>query len=261
MMRFRFWIAIFLALTFTGPLMAATEARTYQLQERPASDVAGQLRELYPSDQAAISTHGQNLIIRADTVILDEIDQLIDTMDVAVAQLRISVRSGGTDNGVRRGGGVSVNSGNSSSTVTITAESRTISTRSQREQSLVIQDGQSAHIHSGQVRMLPIALQGGFNPAVIYDQVPIRSGFVVSPRLISDHQVELNVMAFDNVAENDRPGYETEAVMTSRRVEPGTWVELGSSGSASSGSERGIVYEVGGDRYGNQSFQVRVDVL
>lgn len=253
----RFWLAIALALSLTSPLMAATEARTYELQNRPAEDVAGQLRALYPGDQAAITAHGQRMVIRGDTVILDEIDQLIDTMDVAAAQLRITVRSGGTNNGVRRGSGVTVQDG----TVTLSAESRTTTTRRHREQSLVIQDGQSAHIHSGQVRVLPLALQGGFSPAVIYQQVPIRSGFVVSPRVISAQQVELNVMAFDNMPVTDQPGYETEAVMTTRRVAPGTWVELGDSSSTSRGTERGIVYQVGNDGRAGQGFQVRIDVL
>ncbi len=257
MVSIRFWLTLVLALLLTAPSLAATEARSYELRHRPAEDVAQQLRTLYPSEQAAITAHGQRLVIRADTAILEEIHQLIDTMDVAPVQLRITVRSGGTDNGMRRGTGVSVQDGR----VTLSAESRSTATRRQREQSLVIQDGQSAHIHSGQVRVLPLALQGGFNPAVLYQQVAIRSGFVVSPRVISGQQVELNVMAFDNMPVAAQPGYETEAVMTSRRVAPGTWVELGSTSHTSERSERGIVYQVGSDGQGGQRFQVRIDLL
>ncbi|MDX1756447.1 MAG: secretin [Marinobacter sp.] len=253
----RFWLALVLALSLGSPLLAATEARSWELQHRPAEDVAGQLRALYPGEQAAITAHGQRLVIRGDAVILEEIDQLIDTMDVAPAQLRVTVRSGGTDHGVQRGGDVSVRDGN----VTLRAESRTTSTRRQREQSLIIQDGQSAHIHSGQVRVLPVAVQGGFNPAVLYQQVPVRSGFVVSPRVISGQQVELNVIAFDNMPVTEQPGYETEAVVTTRRVATGTWVELGSASRTSRSSERGIVYQVGGNGQASQRFQVRIDVL
>ncbi|MDC0662339.1 secretin [Marinobacter sp. SS21] len=257
MLTVRFWLTFVLALLLASPSMAAIETRNYELHHSPAEDVALQLRTLYPGDQAAITAHGQRMVIRADTVILDEIGQLIDTMDVAPVQLRITVRSGGTDNGVHRGGSVSVQDGR----VTVSAESRTTTTRRQREQTLVILDGQSAHIHSGQVRVLPLALQGGFNPAVLYQQVPIRSGFVVSPRVISGQQVELSVMAFDNMPVSEQPGYQTEAVMTSRRVAPGTWVDLGSSSQSSVRSERGIVYQVGNDGQGGQRFQVRIDLL
>ena len=61
-------------------------------------------------------------------------------------------------------------------------ERRTISTNSTRERQLIVQDGQSAHITSGNVRTLPFAVKGGRNPAAILQQVETRSGFVVSPR-------------------------------------------------------------------------------
>ncbi|MDV2078495.1 secretin [Marinobacter xestospongiae] len=246
------------SLCLLGLVTAADAAtRTHQLSNRPADDVAQQLKELYPRDQAAITSHGQQLIIRADDSILDEIDQLIDTMDVAVAQLRITIRSGGNDHRHGSGAGASARDNQ----ITLNAGSRTISTERQREQSLVILDGQSAHINSGQVRALPVAIQGGRNPAVLYQQVPMRRGFVVTPRLISRQQVELSVMAFDDLPQDDQPGFETEAVMTSRRVAPGTWVELGSTETTRKHQQQGIVYQVGGDSRDQQRFEVRVDVL
>lgn len=247
-------LALLCALLLSFPLLADTQ--TWTLNNRPANDIASQLRQLYPDDQAAITSQDQTLIVRGEAAILNEIGQLIDTMDVAPVQFRITVRSHNQDNGVRQGAEVTVTDGS----VNLGGERRVTSTQRVSERSLVILDGQSAHIHSGQVRVVPVAVQGGFNPAALYQQVHIRSGFIVNPRLISERQVELNVMAFDNTPEDDQPGFETQAVMTSRRVAPGAWVELGSSSQNRRGSDTGLVYEVGHHRLENQRYEVRIDI-
>ena len=253
------WLLLITTLVLATPMaMAATsEARTYTLDARPAEDVARQLRELYPGKQLTISSRGQQMIVRAEPRILDEVGRLIETMDVAPAQLRITVRSRSNLDGVHRGGGASAHDGK----VTITGERRVTTTRRNQERSLVIQDGQSAHITSGQVRTLPIAIRGGRNPAAILERVETRSGFLVSPQVISDQLVELNIMSFENDPQNDIPGYETEAVMTVRRVQTGAWVELGSTRSTEAGSQSGIIYRVGGESQQTRSFEVRVEVL
>lgn len=251
------WLIFLLALGINTQAMAAPEARTYSLNNRPAADIAAQLRDLYPVDQLAVSARGQQMILRAEPAVLDEVGQLVETMDVAPVQMRISVRSGQSGQSLRQGGGVGINNGR----VTVQGESRTISTQRNREQNLIVQDGQSAHISSGQVRTIPVAIRGGRNPAAILQQVDFRSGFIVSPQVISDQQIELNVMAFDNDPAQDLPGYKTEAVLTIRRVEPGQWVELGSTETRSQTQREGLTYEVGGSQEANHRYQVKVDVL
>lgn len=249
--------ALALLMLLSLSALAAPEARTYTLDNRPARDVADQLRELYPVDELAMTARGQQLILRGEPERLDELGQLIDTMDVAPVQLRIHVRSGSDMNAKRQGGGVSGHG----DVVSIQGERRVTSTRSRRERSLVVMDGHSAHITNGQIRTLPVALSGGRNPAAILARVQTRSGFVVSPRMISDRSIELSVMAFENDPGDDIPGYDTEAVLTMRRVEPGRWVELGSSDTTRTGNRSGITYQVGGDRQQNQSFDVRVEIV
>ncbi len=245
------WLALIPALAL------ALETRTYTLDNRAAQEVADQLRDLYPVEELALTTRGNQLITRAEPQVLDEVGDLIGTMDVAPVQLRITVRSGGQESGKRQGGGVTVQ-GNS---VSIGGQSRTISTQRIREQNIIVQDGQSAHISSGQVRSLPVAIRGGRNPAAIFEQVAIRSGFIVTPRAISGQQVEISVTAFDDTPDTGVPGYETEAVVTVRRVTPGEWVELGSTESRQQHERSGITYQVGGNSQQNQSFRVKVDVL
>lgn len=248
-------------LALSSAAAVASEARTYQLNHRPAQDIAGQLRDLYPAEELALTARGNQLIARGQPRLLDEITDLIRLMDVPPVQLRITVRSGQQDNVQRQGAGVGGQVGGHGNVVQIQGQSRTITTRSNTERQLTIQDGQSAHIYSGQVRTLPVAIQGGRNPAMLLDQVETRQGFVVTPQVISEAQIELNIMAFEDDPRNAIPGYDTEAVVTIRRVAPGEWVELGSTRTTSQSQDSGITYRVGGDQRANQRFDVRVDLL
>lgn len=249
--------AVVLLLAMTSVVEAAVESRIYKVSNRTAEDIAGQIRQLYGYGQVRVTAQGQQLVIRGDTEALDEAGRLIQTLDVAPAQMRITVRSRQTGSGKRSGGGISVDG----SQVSVQAERKVTTTRSRQERSVVVQAGQSAHITQGQVRTLPVAIRGGRNPAAILQQVETRSGFLVSPQVISDQMVELTIMSFGNDPEDHVQGYETEAVMTIRRVTTGEWVELGSARQTRAVEESGITYQVGGDSRNNQVFEVLVEVM
>jgi type II secretory pathway component GspD/PulD (secretin) len=251
------WFVVVLLLAMASFAQAAMESRIYKVNNRTAEDIAGQIRQLYGDGQVRVTAQGQQLVVRGDAATLDEAGRLIQTLDVAPAQMRITVRSRQTGSGKSSGGGVSVN-GNQ---VSVQAERKVTTTRSQQERSVVVQGGQSAHITQGQVRTIPVAIQGGRNPAAILQQVETRSGFVVSPQVISDQTVELTIVSFENDPEDDIQGYETEAVMTMRRVSAGEWVELGSTRESRNVEKSGITYQVGGDSRNNQVFEVRVEVM
>lgn len=250
-------LAIMLALLLVPtPAQAETEARVYELRNRPATDVASQIRELYQNAPVTVTARSQQVVVRGEPSLLDEIGMLIDTMDVAPAQLRITVRSSADIGGKRSGAGLSANENR----VGVTVERKVSSTSANQVRTLVVQDGQSAHISSGQVRTLPVAVRGGRNPAAILQQVETRSGFLVSPQVISDRAIELNIVSFEEDPAAV-PGYETEAVVTIRRVEPGEWVALGSTGTTTSREDAGITYSVNSSRSNYRSYEVKVDVL
>lgn len=249
-------ITALLLLLFSGTIAAAPEARTYEMSQRSAEDVARQIRELYPDGQVSITARGQQMVVRGEPSVLDEIGMLVETMDVAPVQMRITVRS--RNNVDSKSGGVGVSGNNNR--VNVQAERKVTTTRRHQERTLVVQDGQSAHITSGQVRTVPVAIRGGRNPAAFLDQVETRSGFLVSPQVISDQAIELNIVSFEEDPEGDLPGYETEALMTIRRVEPGEWIELGSTRERRVGEQSGITYQTGGNSQQNQTFEVRVEV-
>ena len=250
-----FFFTLVLAL-ISGTGSAHAESRAYQLNNRPGDDVANQVRELYQGEPVSITARGQQLVIRGNQQLLDEIGTLIETLDVAQAQLRITVRSTEDIGGKRSGTGVTTTRNN----LGVAVERRVTSTGGSQERSLMVMDGQSAHITSGQVRTLPFAVRGGRNPAAIFEQVETRSGFVVSPQVISDRAIELNITSFEaDPAELD--GYETQALVTIRRVEPGQWVSLGSASTQSTSKQSGITYSVKSSRSDNRSFEVTVEVV
>ncbi|KMQ76538.1 secretin N-terminal domain-containing protein [Marinobacter subterrani] len=252
---------LYLALTallclLSSHVLAQTETRAYQLNNRPGEDVAAQIRQLYQGSPVTVTARGMQLVVRGEPELLDEIGTLVDTLDVAPVQLRITVRSITDIGGKRSGAGLSASGGQAE----ISAQHRVISTASTRERTLVMQDGQSAHITSGQIRTIPVAIQGGRNPAAFLEQVETRSGFLVSPRVISDRAVELNIVSFEEDPAS-LEGYETEALVTVRRVEPGQWVTLGSTATSATRERSGITYQVNSSRSDNQRFEVKVELL
>ncbi|PFG52916.1 hypothetical protein ATG98_1984 [Marinobacter sp. LV10R520-4] len=256
----------FLLFLVSTNAFAASQSRAYNLNQRPAADVAAQIRDLY--EEVNVTVVGQKIVARGETRLLDEIDQIIQQLDVATAQLRISVQSREDIGGKRSGGGVNLTQNNTSSsrniinsnTVTISAQSKTTRSSGNRERSLVVQDGQSAQISAGQIRSLPFAARGGRNPAVLLQLVETRSGFVVTPRMISPQNIELSIMSFEQDAPA-LPGYDTEALMTIRQVQPGQWVSLGGVDRSESRENSGIVYQVNSSENRSSEIRVRVDIL
>ncbi|MEP6223455.1 secretin N-terminal domain-containing protein, partial [Marinobacter sp.] len=148
---------LLILLLFSGALAAAPEARTYQMSQRSAEGVAQQIRELYPDGQVSITARGQQMVVRGEPEVLDEIGRLVETMDVAPSQMRITVRSRHNVDAKTGGGGFSVNNNQ----VSVQAERKITTTRRKQERTLIVQGGQSAHMASGQVRTVPVAIRGG----------------------------------------------------------------------------------------------------
>ena len=253
---YRFGLLAVVLLLMSSVVQAEPEARIYQLQNRTAEDMAGQIKDLYRQTPITVTANGQQLVVRGEPAQLDEIGTLIETLDVAPIQMRVSVRYRQDIGGRETGGGVNASDDKALATI----KSRTISTASSIERNVIVQSGQSAHITSGQVRTLPFALQGGRNPAMILEQVETRSGFVVSPQVISERTVELKIVSFEEDPAA-LPGYETEALVTIRRVDPGQWVSLGGTNTSQAGHEDGITYRVNGSRAEHQTVEVKVDLL
>ncbi|HCP22295.1 MAG TPA: secretin, partial [Marinobacter hydrocarbonoclasticus] len=100
--------ALFLAmLTASTVVWAQSEARVYELNNRTADDIALQIRELYQQSPVTVTARGQQLVVRGEPALLDEIGTLVQSMDVPPVQMRISVRYRQDIGGKQSGGGVS----------------------------------------------------------------------------------------------------------------------------------------------------------
>lgn len=82
----------------------------------------------------------------------------------------------------------------------------------------------------------------------------------MSPQVISNRAIEVSIVSFEEDPAA-LPGYETEAVVTIRRVEPGEWVALGNTSTSADTERSGITYSVNSSRSDNRSFEVKVDIL
>lgn len=188
----------------------ALENRLFDLQHRRAEDVIAQLRELYGS-AIQLSANGQTLVVRATPERLTEIEALLPQIDQPPRQVRLTLREGtlASRNGFDGRPG------------------RVYSTTRDALRSVTVQDQQSARIASGQITRAPVAARGGWNPAVVLEEVDQTSGFLVQPTVLSDDQVELRITAIRNQPASGRLERETANITTVRRVRAGEWVELG----------------------------------
>lgn len=257
-----FWLSLVAPLYATATAATAwaapaLRAEVVTLQHRPPEQLLPELRALYPADQAAFMTDGQRLVIRATPQVVEEIRQLLTVLDVPVAQLRILVRQRGGQQGTQQDLGVGVDRQG----VSVSGQRITQSTQRQSQRSLMVQDGQTAEISAGQVRALPLLVQGGDNPAVLYQQAQATSGFLVTPRLISPQQIELQIVAAERHFEGDSARLNAAAVVTQRRVSPGEWVSLGGVEESQQVQRGGLIYQAGTHHQSGQQFEVMVEVM
>lgn len=228
--------------------LAQAEPRVeiFDLKNRPADAIIDQLQALYPGQGNTFSQDGQRLMIKAEPQVIEEVATLIERLDVAPAQMRITLR--------RQMAGRS----NSDTSTTLTTRD------SQSEQNIVVQDGETARIESGTIRQVTRAVQGGRALALISEDTRMTGGFLVQPRALGPRQVELRIMAF-----NDEPPHhqvqsgsvDTAAVVTMRRVTPGEWVTLGVSEESSTSGRTGPTYSTDRARTGRQQWSIKVDIL
>ena len=230
-------------LLLNGPAQAQVQTRIFDLHNRPAQELVGEIRALYPGNEVHLTAHGQQLVVRASSADISDIARLVQRLDVPPHQLRITVRKVYGDQEQNSAG------------------SRTISTAQNPSHSVVVQDGQGAHVSAGSIQQVPVAVQGGKNPAALLKSVNYNSGFIVRPQFISNHQIELHIIAFDNEPRSGGAQSQTAAVVTIRRVEPGHWVPLGGTARKQQQQQSGKTWQAGGAQENNSHYEVRVEVV
>jgi len=237
---FRFLISFSLmALSFIT--QAATEFKIITLQHNFASDLLSIIEPMVGPDGTATGTNNQ-LILRATPARMREIESVVQTLDVAKENRKITVKSNRTrqqeqqrveGSGKVKVGKVTVgnnrrakpNSGH------IDLENSTTRTQRNTNQFINVLDGERAFLRVGQI--VPFT-QEWINITNRYHQVQtttewreITTGFAVRPRTIGN-LVELEITP--RIAKlNSRGFIDFEELSTVVRVRLGEWVDIGST--------------------------------
>lgn len=234
----------FALLVFTTTVAQAQQkVELFELSNRQASELVSQLKTLYPDQEVIFSADGQRLMVKGPATVVAEVGELARRLDVAPAQLRITVlRHQASQDKVSTG--------------------ERLSTRArQSQQSVVVQSGETARIEAGVIRRVTSAVAGGDYVGLVAEDTPMTSGFMVQPRALGSNQIELRIISFnDDPARHKAYGSsrDTAAVVTQRRVSPGEWVNLGSAAEAHTAEHQGVTYST---RDSGQTWSIKVDLV
>ena len=82
-----------LIVVFLTVCPVAAEMRVFELQHRPASELAENVTELL-GEQARVAAHRNTLVVRASPEVIADVETLVATFDKPLSMLRISVEQG-----------------------------------------------------------------------------------------------------------------------------------------------------------------------
>ncbi len=228
-------------LTTSLCLQAATEFKIITLQHNFASDLLPTIAPMVGPGGTATGTNNQ-LILRASPNHMREIEAVIEKLDVAKVNRRITVNTSNQAkqqqeraeaSGKVKVGKVTVGNDRRAKTNTgnIDLENRSSRTQHNTSQFLNVLDGQRAFIRVGQI--VPFT-QEWITITRRYIQIDrstdwheVTTGFAVRPRTIGN-QVELEITP--RIAKLNHHGFiDFEELSTIIRVSLGEWVDLGNT--------------------------------
>ncbi len=236
------------------------------VQYRSAEDVASQIKALYPEQQVQVVGRYQQLTVRADEQTIDEIKQLVMSLDTAPHQFLISV-SGNANSQHNRSevsGSISTSphSSSSNNTVTVKAQNKTYKTRGSGSQVIRVLEGHSAYISAGQKK--PVRDRQRVNGQWVNDvsYIDMTSGFYVEPRLIGSDQVELKIRTQQNQASKQHYNeIDTATTDSVQIVKLGEWSTIGGTYQDSQSNNGGISYSTQRQSIDNQSLTIKVELV
>lgn len=249
-------------------LSASAVAQTVEvisIQHRPAEDIAKQVKALYPEQELRIVGHNQQLTVRASAPIVDEVKQLVSSLDTPPHQFLISVSNDMNHkqlhSGVSGTASISTSSSNSNS-VKISAHNKTYQTRGSGNQSIRAVEGYSAYISAGQKR--PVRGRQLVNGQWVnsVDYIDMTRGFYVQPRLVGESQVELKIRSQQNQSSKQHYNeIDTATIETIQVVKLGEWVSIGGSSTTNNSHQNGINYSTQRQSVDDQSLTIKVELV
>ncbi|HEY0561889.1 MAG TPA: secretin N-terminal domain-containing protein [Methylophilus sp.] len=221
------------------PALAALEFKIFTLQHRFASDLLPVVQPMVGLGGTATGMNNQ-LIIRADSTQMREIEAIVAQLDAAQVNRKITVNSNQTkqSNGTSFGASGTINSGRvvisngrrlPSNSGRIDIEQNSRNSQQSSQQFITVLDGQRAFIRVGQ--LVPytqdwvtiIGRYAQFQQTT--DWQDISTGFAVRPRTVGNI-VELEITP--RIAQlNSQQFIDFEELSTVVRTPLGAWVDIG----------------------------------
>lgn len=253
-------------------VLAATELKIFTLQHRFAEDIIPNILPYVGADGSATGIQNQ-LIVRTQANNMVNITQIVEALDTARQNLKITVRRNNdstfSNNGVsvtgsKRIGNVEITTRRLSSqtggNVQIGIENNQGAQRSTQQQFLNVIDGERAFIRVGQAVPFTqtwVALTHRYlSVQQTTEFVDISTGFAVRPRSIGN---QVTVEITPRIAKLNSSGFiDFETLTTTVRVSKGEWLDIGGIMQQKDEVSRQIL---GGQRHENgQNAQISVKV-
>jgi len=268
-MRIRAVKSIFVALfcvLMSAPVLADYPIEVIELKSRPLDEIIPVIQPFVGTD-GTVTGMGNNLIIKASPARVQEIRQLLLTLDRPPRRLVISVGKQGDLMSSSSGYRASADIKAGDSRITINSPGRPVDgsrarvriheTSRYRVQAL---EGRPAWINSGS--RIPLQTTERY-----YDQErrttqlqDVTSGFYVVPRLNGD-EVTLEIVQHDDRLGRRRGVINTQSTGTVVRGRLGEWVELGGIDTSNNSHEGGLGRSVDSRVSNTQGIQVKVECL
>lgn len=260
------WLLLLL-LSFPFNTLAQQELEIIPLQHRAVEQV---LPVIMPFVEAGGMVSGMNnqIILRTSRKNLEQIKEILATLDTPPRRLMITVSNDISQESVRQGTGVAgrIELGEGGGTRIRGRAYDTVSSRSQNgSQRIQVVEGSSGYIAVG--LSVPVPLRQvvlGPGGAVVSESVVYRdigSGFHVVPRVVGD-TVTLEISPqFDTPARGAPGAANIQRLSTMASGRLGEWIELGGSDQEGSESERGYTSYGAGSQRDNRRVWLKVDEI
>lgn len=212
-----------------APGLAAQESRAQviTLEHRPASELMPMLRPLLGPDDV-LTGQGFRLLVRADADTLDNLREILTELDTPPANLRVSVRRGGTAETIdpRQATDADTDEGSR-----VRGIRRITTDRGEETYSLRVLEGQVAFIRGGESiprgsqRM--VLIPGGMALEQAVDYEDLQRGFLVRPQRMQGDRVRLDIHpVFEREAPTGGGRVERQAAQSTLTARLGEWVPL-----------------------------------
>lgn len=236
----RLWTAL-CCILFATQVIAATEFKIITLQHRFAEDLLPTIQPLV-GNEGTVSGIQNQLIIRATPEKMAEIEQVINTLDVARQNLKIIVsrqnnlqdqHDGVNVSGRKRIGNVEIGTRrfpkNAADGVRVDIEDNQSNVQSSSKQYINVIDGERAFIHVGEsvpfTQEWVVLTHRYVSVQRTTEFVDVTTGFAVRPRSIGN-QIELEITP--RIAKLNQGGViDFEELSTVVLVNKGEWLDLG----------------------------------